>query len=70
MTNTFWNKAAVIACALVVISLTAQNLAGGTFDWLDYWLLLVVGVEVGFIVAHTMYAPRAINIFWRRGSDE
>ena len=70
MTDTFFNKAAVIACAMVMIFLTAQNLVGGMFDWLDYWVLLLVGGYVGFIVAYTIYAPKTINIFWRRGSDE
>ena len=62
MLNTFWNKAAVIACTLVVVFLTAQRLMDGTFGWLDYVCLLIMGAEVGFIMAHTIYE--------RRGSDE
>lgn len=70
MTNTFWHKAACLTCALVVVYFTAQNLMSGAFDWLDYWCLLVVGVEVGFIIAHTIYAPRVINVFHRGDGSE
>lgn len=66
MSDTFWNKAAVIACTLVVVFSTAQHLADGTLDWLDYAALLFAGGYVGFIIAHTIYAPRVINVYKRR----
>lgn len=69
MPNTFWHRAACVACALVVIYLTAQNLMVGTFDWLDYVCLVAVGVDVGFIVAYAIYAPRQIDVIHRRGDD-
>lgn len=70
MHNTFWHRAACIACALVAIYLTAQNLMGGAFDWLDHVCLMAVGVDVGFIVAYTAYAPRQINVIHRRSDDD
>ena len=69
MTNAFWHRAACVACALVVIYLTAQNLMGGTFDWLEYVCLVAMGVDVGFIVAYAVYAPRQINVI-HRSDDE
>ena len=69
MPNAFWHRAACVACALVVIYLTAQNIMGGTFGWLDDVCLVAVGVDVGFIVAHTVYAPRQITVTHRRGDE-
>lgn len=70
MNSTFWQRAAVIACNLLVIYFTARNLMSGTLDWLDYVCLLAVGIYVGFIAAYTAYAPRRIDVIHRRGDSD